>query len=189
MTVEQRRDYDYIEDYASLVNFCDELGTAGYCAIDTEFIRESTYYPELALVQIASEDRLACIDPLAIDDLGPLAGLLARDDLVKVFHSPSQDLEILYQKFGTVPTPVFDTQLAAAVLGYNHQISYADLVRQVTGVYRVKAPGLKPLASRTVRLLREFDEVEVVHVRRELNTHADALANRALDELDEEVGL
>ena len=127
-------DYDYIEDETSLVNFCDALATAGYCAIDTEFIRESTYYPELALIQIASEDRLGCIDPLAIDDLGPLARLLSRDDLVKVFHSPSQDLEILYQKFGTVPAPLFDTQLAAAVLGYNHQISYADLVQQVTGV-------------------------------------------------------
>ena len=128
------QDYDYIEDGASLVKFCDALATVSYCAIDTEFIRESTYYPELALIQIASEDRLGCIDPLAIDDLGPLAGLLAREDLLKVFHSPSQDLEILYQKFGRVPAPVFDTQLAAAVLGYNHQVSYADLVQQVTGV-------------------------------------------------------
>ncbi len=129
-----QQDYAYIDDDASLVAFCRELGKTSYCAIDTEFIRESTYYPELALIQIASEELLACIDPLAITDLGPLAELLVKDSLLKVFHSSSQDLEILYQKFGEVPVPVFDTQLAAAVLGYSHQISYADLVQQVTGV-------------------------------------------------------
>jgi ribonuclease D len=129
-----QQDYAYIDDDARLEAFCHELGEASYCAIDTEFIRESTYYPELALIQIASDQLLACIDPLAITDLGPLAELLVKDSLLKVFHSSSQDLEILYQKFGKVPFPVFDTQLAAAVLGYSHQISYADLVQQVTGV-------------------------------------------------------
>jgi ribonuclease D len=127
-------DYDYIDSNEMLARLCAELATANYCVIDTEFIRESTYYPELALIQIASGERLACIDPLAISELAPLAELLVKDSLLKVFHSSSQDLEILYQKFGQVPTPVFDTQLAAAVLGYNQQISYADLVQQVTGV-------------------------------------------------------
>ena len=127
-------DYEYIEDDDALRRFCETLATASYCAIDTEFIRESTYYPELALIQIATEDRLACIDPLALADFEPLGELLANPDLIKVFHSSSQDLEILYQKFGRVPAPVFDTQLAAAVLGFNHQISYADLVQQITGV-------------------------------------------------------
>lgn len=127
-------DYEYIDDDAALARFCEALSQAGYCAIDTEFIRESTYYPELALIQIASEERLACIDPLALSNLEPLAKLLVEPRLTKVFHSSSQDLEILYQKFGQVPAPVFDTQLAAAVLGFNHQISYADLVQQITGV-------------------------------------------------------
>ncbi len=127
-------DYEYIDDDAALARFCDALSEAGYCAIDTEFIRESTYYPELALIQIASEERLACIDPIALKNLEPLARLLVEPRLIKVFHSSSQDLEILYQKFGQVPAPVFDTQLAAAVLGFNHQISYADLVQQITGV-------------------------------------------------------
>lgn len=127
-------DYDYIDSDAELARFCARLADATYCVIDTEFIRESTYYPELALIQIASDDQLGCIDPLAITEFGPLAELLFKDELLKVFHSSSQDLEILYQKFGQVPSPVFDTQLAAAVLGYNHQISYADLVQQITGV-------------------------------------------------------
>ena len=129
----RQHEYEYIDSNARLAEFCAGLGEAGYCAIDTEFIRESTYYPELALIQIASGKRLACVDPLAIDDFAPLAELLVKQNLLKVFHSSSQDLEILYQKFGAVPSPVFDTQLAAAVLGYNYQISYAELVQQVTG--------------------------------------------------------
>ncbi len=127
-------EYDYIDSNEMLAQFCAGLSAATYCVIDTEFIRESTYYPELALIQIAGGDQFACIDPLAISEFTPLAELLVKDSLLKVFHSSSQDLEILYQKFGRVPTPVFDTQLAAAVLGYNHQISYADLVQQITGV-------------------------------------------------------
>jgi len=128
------RDYSYIDSDEALARYCAALGEASYCAIDTEFIRESTYYAELALIQIGSGDQFACIDPLAINDFKPFAELLVRPDLVKVFHSSSQDLEILYQKFAAVPSPVFDTQLAAAVLGYNHQISYADLVQQLCGV-------------------------------------------------------
>jgi ribonuclease D len=129
-----QQDYEYIDGNAGLARFCAALDEVSYCVIDTEFIRESTYYPELALIQVASGDRLACIDPLAITEFAPLAELLVKPNLLKVFHSSSQDLEILYQKFGAVPAPVFDTQLAAAVLGYNHQISYADLVQQITGV-------------------------------------------------------
>ena len=123
-----------VDDDAALAQLCAALRGDEYCAIDTEFIRESTYYPVLALIQIASEKRQACIDPLAITDFAPLAELLVDPELLKVFHSPSQDLEILYQKFGEVPRPIFDTQLAAAVLGLNHQASYAELVKQFTGV-------------------------------------------------------
>ncbi len=128
------RDFDFIDDSDELGRTCADIAHDRVCAIDTEFVRESTYYPELALIQLASESRLACVDPLALDDLAPLAALLADASVIKVFHSPSQDLEILYQKFGAVPAPVFDTQLAAAVLGYSHQVSYADLVRDVLGV-------------------------------------------------------
>jgi ribonuclease D len=128
------KEYPYIDTDAALADFCARLDGAAYCAIDTEFVRESTYYAELALIQIGSGELFACIDPLAIDDFAPFAALLVQPGLLKVFHSCSQDLEILYQKFAAVPSPVFDTQLAAAVLGYNHQISYADLVQQVCDV-------------------------------------------------------
>ena len=131
-------DFEYIDSDAALADFCQRLAGASCCAVDTEFVRESTYFPILALIQIASDDFQGCVDPLAINDFEPLIELLTKPELLKIFHSPSQDLEILYQKFGQVPTPIFDTQLACAVLGYNHQISYADVVQQVTGVHLEK---------------------------------------------------
>jgi ribonuclease D len=127
-------DYQYLESNEQLAAFCDTIKNAGYCVIDTEFVRDKTYYAVLALIQIATEKHMACIDPLAIDNFDPLVALLQNQDIIKVFHSPSQDLEILFQRFSCMPQPVFDTQLAAAVLGYDHQVGYADLVNQITGV-------------------------------------------------------
>ena len=127
-------DYQLVTTDEALAEFCSLVSEASYCAVDTEFVREKTYYPLLSLIQVATEKHMACIDPLAIEDLSPLLTLLKNPDILKVFHSPSQDLEILYQQFSTLPCPVFDTQLAAAVLGYTHQISYAELVQEITGV-------------------------------------------------------
>ena len=127
-------DYQMITSDEALAEFCQTIASADYCVIDTEFVREKTYYPILSLIQIATEQQMGCIDPLAIKNFEPLAKLMQKTDMLKVFHSPSQDLEILYQQFGEVPTPVFDTQLAAAVIGYTHQMSYADLVFEITGV-------------------------------------------------------
>lgn len=127
-------DYQYIDSSAQLAEFCGKINNAGYCAIDTEFVREKTYYAVLALIQVASEKHMACIDPLTIDNFDPFIALMQNRELIKVFHSPSQDLEILFQRFSCMPQPIFDTQLAAAVLGYDHQIGYADLVNQITGI-------------------------------------------------------
>ncbi len=126
-------DYQFINNDKVLAEFCQQLAAGSYCTVDTEFVRERTYYPLLSLIQIANEQYMACIDPFAISDFEPLRRLFQNSQVVKVFHSPSQDLEILYQLFSEVPTPMFDTQLAAAVLGFQHQISYADLVFEVTG--------------------------------------------------------
>lgn len=102
--------------------------------MDTEFIREKTYFPLLALIQLATETEQACIDPLAIDDFSPLVEIFQNTSMVKILHSPSQDLELFFQQFDALPEPVFDTQLAAAVLGYANQIGYADLVNRKCGV-------------------------------------------------------
>ncbi len=182
------RDYEYIDDDAGLARLCAGLTGAAYCAIDTEFVRESTYYPELALIQVASDDLLACIDPLAITGFDPFEELLAEPGLVKVFHASSQDLEILYQKFGRVPVPVFDTQLAAAVLGYNHQVSYADLVQQVTGVRLEKKHTRANWTRRPLspdELEYAMDDVRyLLDVYRELNGRLESTRRRGWIEKD-----
>ncbi len=126
--------YHYIDSNQSLKDFCLKIQSCKFCALDTEFIREKTYFPLLALIQLATETEQACIDPLAIDDFSPLVGIFENTSMVKILHSPSQDLELFYQQFDALPEPVFDTQLAAAVLGYANQIGYADLVNRKCGV-------------------------------------------------------
>lgn len=128
----------YIVDQPALVELCASLQTAQWLALDTEFIREHTYYPQLCLIQVASSERIACLDPLALPSLQPLFHLLQQPHVTKVFHAASQDLEVLHQQCGAVPTPIFDTQLAAAALGYGQQMSYADLVQRLLGVHLPK---------------------------------------------------
>ncbi|MDJ0832989.1 MAG: ribonuclease D [Gammaproteobacteria bacterium] len=126
--------FHYIESNLALAEFCASIADCQLCAIDTEFVREKTYYPLLALIQIATETEQACIDPLEIDDFSPLLQIFRNRDMVKILHSPSQDLELFYHNFAELPEPVFDTQLAAAVLGYANQIGYADLVNRICKV-------------------------------------------------------
>jgi len=131
-------DYQYIDTAADLATLCDILAARPYIAIDTEFLRERTYRPELCLVQVKHEEVLACIDTLAIDDLSALSSLMLNTSVVKVFHAASQDLEIFYLLAKAVPTPLFDTQIAAPLLGYNEQIGYGNLVQEHLGVELAK---------------------------------------------------
>jgi ribonuclease D len=124
----------YIDSPAVLKQFCAELRSSPWITLDTEFIREKTYYPQLCLIQIAHPEQVACIDPLAFSDLEPLFAVLFDPSLLKVLHSAHQDLEIFFHLHGSVPTPVFDTQLAATLLGYGEQVSYAVLVKDLLGL-------------------------------------------------------
>jgi ribonuclease D len=124
----------YIDQPQALADLCSRLRGCSWIALDTEFIREKTYYPQLCLLQIATEELIACVDPLALDDLGPLLEVLYNPVVTKVLHAAYQDLEIFFHLRGSVPAPVFDTQLAATVLGYGEQIGYAALVKSVLGV-------------------------------------------------------
>lgn len=108
--------------------------SSSYLAIDTEFLREKTYYAKLCLLQIAIEGEIAIIDPFKISHLDKLAGLLINPEIVKIFHACSQDVEILYHETGVVPVPIFDTQVAAALLGKVQQASYSSLVSIYCGV-------------------------------------------------------
>lgn len=124
----------FINTQSVLSESIDRWRTAPFLALDTEFIREQTYYPQLCLVQVGNVDSNACIDMLADLDFKPLWNLLAQPGALRVFHAGGQDLEIFERHAGTCPDPLFDTQVAAAMLGYGEQLGYAGLVEAMTGV-------------------------------------------------------
>lgn len=138
----------YITDIDSLTAFVDRATKARVVAVDTEFIRERTYYPKLCLVQMATESESVAIDPLAISDLSCLRDLLLDKDITKVFHACTQDLEVLLNALGIVPAPVFDTQLAAAFLGQRQQLGYGALVEAYCNVRLPKAESLTDWSRR-----------------------------------------
>lgn len=124
----------YISDQESLEAFVRRARSSSVLAIDTEFLREKTYYAKLCLIQMAIEDEVAIVDPFAVDDLKALVPLLEDENVVKLFHAGGQDLEIIYRETGVLPTPLFDTQVAAALLGHTMQVGYAVLVHSLCGV-------------------------------------------------------
>jgi ribonuclease D len=125
-----------ISDSATLANLCARMADANYVCVDTEFMRESTYYPELCLIQIADDKEAAAIDPMAPGiDLKPLLDLLVENhDVLKVVHAGGQDIEIVYNLTGKTPFPLFDTQVAAMALGQGEQIGYSNLVDSWLGI-------------------------------------------------------
>ena len=127
--------FEYIDNTQKLNDLLARLEHAEWVTLDTEFIREKTYYPRLCLIQIASADVLACIDPLQIPDLQPFLQWLRDPRRIKVLHAAWQDLEIFYHLGnGVLPAPIFDTQIAAAVLGMGDQLGYGRLVENLLGV-------------------------------------------------------
>lgn len=114
---------------------CQRLGKAEFVTVDTEFIRESTYWPQLCLIQVAGPEEAACIDPLAKDiDLAPFYDLLMNPGIVKVFHAARQDLEIFDHRMGKLPEPLFDTQVAAMVCGFGDSVGYDNLIQKICGI-------------------------------------------------------
>jgi len=130
----------YIDQQKSLNELCsyfaqqEQQGNLSALFLDTEFIRQTTYYPKLALIQVTDGEKLALIDPLSIADLSPFFELCFNPNIIKVFHSGSQDLEIFYHLCGQLPKPVFDTQIAAAMLGSGMQVGYAPLVKELLDI-------------------------------------------------------
>ncbi|NTW28550.1 MAG: ribonuclease D [Coriobacteriia bacterium] len=138
----------YVTDTGTLCELVAQLRKAPIVAIDTEFMRERTYYAKLCLIQVASDDVAAIIDPLVIDDLSPLGALLADPAVVKVFHSGSQDLEIFYRLCGEATMPVFDTQIAATLAGFPQQVGYGALVKEMMDVTLDKSDTYTDWAKR-----------------------------------------
>ena len=142
-------DMDVITKTEDLAAFCEAIQQREFITVDTEFMREKTYYSKLCLIQVASQFENALIDPLAAGmDLAPLLDVMRNPSVLKVFHAARQDLEIFYELMNEVPTPLFDTQIAAMACGHGDQVGYEGLVRVVTGAQVDKGSRFTDWAKR-----------------------------------------
>ncbi len=146
----------FISNRESFRAFIERASSSSFLAIDTEFLREKTYYAKLCLLQIATENEVAIIDPFKVGSLTPLAALFEDEAIVKVFHACDQDIEILYHEIGVAPKPLFDTQVAAALLGHPKQVGYGALVHSICGVTLKKADSftdwsVRPLTDSQIK--------------------------------------
>jgi ribonuclease D len=150
-----------------LAEFCTHARDFDFVTIDTEFHRETTYWPILCLVQVATSEKAVLIDPLAdAMDLSPLFELLANPDVVKVFHAARQDIEIFVRMTGAVPKSIFDSQVAASVCGYGDQISYDNLVFSITGARIDKSSRFTDWAARPLTdKQKKYALADVTHLR------------------------
>src|SRR5215216_1309622 len=129
-----RRSMNLITTTDELASACTRLASHPFVTVDTEFLRETTYYPLLCVAQTACTDEAMVIDALAPGiDLSPFFELMGNERVLKVFHAARQDIEIVWHRAGIIPRPLFDTQVAAMVLGYGDSISYDQLVQRITG--------------------------------------------------------
>jgi ribonuclease D len=147
---------ELIESSEQMDDLLARLSGHRLIAVDTEFFRETSYFPKLALVQIATDDIVACIDPLAFDARTGLKKILLDTDVTKIFHSCSQDMEVLFYYLGETPAPVYDTQIANALLSEQHQVGYATLVENELGVSLDKSQTRtnwlqRPLSSKQIQ--------------------------------------
>jgi ribonuclease D len=166
----QAPEIDLVTTTEALAALCERLRTepSGFVTVDTEFMRERTYWPELCVVQLAGDQEVAVVDALAPGlDLAPLGALLADPAVVKVFHAARQDVEIFLLKFGAVPTPLFDTQIAAMVAGFGDQVSYDGLVRALAGAQIDKAHRFSDWSARPLSASQvTYAAADVTHLRR-----------------------
>lgn len=157
-----------IAETAELEALCERLAKADFITVDTEFLRDSTYWPKLCLLQVAGPDDVAAVDTLAPDlDLTPLLALFDDPRLVKVLHSARQDMEIFFHLTGRLPAPIFDTQVAAMVCGFGESVGYDTLVRKMTGAHVDKSSRFtdwsrRPLAERQLN----YALADVTHLRK-----------------------
>ncbi|MCJ8029739.1 ribonuclease D [Shinella yambaruensis] len=156
-----------IETTAALAEACETLARSEYLTIDTEFLRETTFWPELCLIQLAGPETEVIVDPLAKGlDLGPFFALMANPAVLKVFHAARQDIEIIVNRGDLIPHPIFDTQVAAMVCGFGDSVSYDQLVQKIKGVHIDKSSRFtdwsrRPLTEKQL----EYALADVTHLR------------------------
>ncbi|MFZ4125504.1 MAG: ribonuclease D [Rickettsiales bacterium] len=157
-----------IIDSAEFAIFCETLHGERFITLDTEFIRERTYFPQLCLLQIGTSKEAVAVDPLAEGmDLTPLYRVLADPSIIKVFHAAGQDVEIFFRLSGIIPTPLYDTQIAGMVCGFGESASYETLVRELVGAKLDKASRFTDWAKRPLsdrQLTYALDDV--IHLRK-----------------------
>ena len=156
-----------IAETDALAAACDRLRAESFVTVDTEFMRERTYWPELCVVQLGGAAEVAVVDALAPGiDLAPLGALLADERVEKVFHAARQDIEIFLLRFGDVPRPLFDTQIAAMVAGFGDQVGYDSLVSALTGGQIDKAHRFSDWAARPLSPPQiTYAAADVTHLR------------------------
>ena len=158
-----------ISGSAALAELCSQLRGADFITIDTEFLRDRTYYPKLCLIQIAGpgEAEAVAIDTLAEDlDLTPLYALLNDEPVLKVFHAMRQDVEIFFQRTGRIPTPLFDTQVAAMVCGFGESVAYDKLAAEIAGAKIDKSSRFTDWARRPLSDNQlNYALSDVIHLR------------------------
>ncbi|BCB19192.1 ribonuclease D [Bosea sp. ANAM02] len=156
-----------ISDTAALSAACDRLAIHPFVTVDTEFLRETTYYPKLCLIQIASPDEAVLVDPLSPDlDLAPFFGLMVNENVVKVFHAARQDLEIVWLLGRVLPTPLFDTQVAAMVCGYGDSVGYEQLANDLAKARIDKSSRFTDWSRRPLTDAQlSYAESDVTHLR------------------------
>jgi ribonuclease D len=152
---------------ADLAQACERLARHAFVTVDTEFLRETTYYPLLCVAQMASPDEAVVVDALAPDlDLSPFFALMNNSAVLKVFHAARQDIEICWHMASAIPHPVFDTQVAAMVLGYGDSISYDQLVQRITGDVLDKSHRYSDWSRRPLTKVQvDYAESDVTHLR------------------------
>lgn len=175
-------DIQWIRDDASLARKCQDWKELPYLALDTEFMRVDTFYPEAGLVQVGDGSGVWLIDPLLIRDWSPFAEVLEAPYVVKVFHACGEDLEVFLRLTGSLPQPLFDTQLAAAYLGMPHSMGYSKLVLEILGIDLPKDETRsdwlqRPLTDMQVRYAAE----DVQHLAEVYVKLAPRLSERKLD--------
>jgi len=183
---------DLIVSTDVLAAFCERAAKFDFVTVDTEFLRETTYWPKLCLVQVATDDEAVLIDPLVPGfDLTPFYDLLANPAVTKVFHAARQDIEIFVKATGQVPENIYDTQVAASVCGFGDSVSYDNLVRAITSVELDKSSRFTDWSARPLsEKQRLYAIADVTHLRdiyRELRKQV--AATRRGDWVDDEMSV
>ena len=168
MSDDKNTEYEilYVDDNEKLQQLCDSIKNAPLLILDTEFIREKTYRAKLCLLQIATDDIVACVDPIALPNISALMDIINDKNKIKVLHAARQDYEIFFDLTKQLPQPLFDSQLAASLLGYGEQVGYGSLVQKVLGVQLDKAHtrtdwSKRPLSDAQIRYASD----DVVYLR------------------------